>query len=137
MGFVDLRERGVRCILAEPRAQRKLSNVTLPTGARRRITLLGYVPPFWVMSHLAPAAYGFITKAFESRILAATVQLGIHMKQLLKNLVHEDSGQDVIEYVLLSTLIALSSLAVIRAYNVDIKGSLNGLGNSLTNAIGH
>lgn len=57
------------------------------------------------------------------------------MKQLLKNLVREDSGQDMIEYALVSALLALSSLAVIRAYNVSIKGAFNGLGNSLTNAI--
>jgi pilus assembly protein Flp/PilA len=57
------------------------------------------------------------------------------MKQLLKSLVHEDSGQDMIEYALVSALLALSLLAVIRAYNVSLKGAFNGLGNSLTNAI--
>jgi Flp pilus assembly pilin Flp len=57
------------------------------------------------------------------------------MKQLLKNLAREDSGQDMIEYVLVSALLALSSMAVLRAYNVDMKGTLNGLGTSLTNAI--
>jgi pilus assembly protein Flp/PilA len=57
------------------------------------------------------------------------------MTQLLKNLVREDSGQDLIEYALVSTLIALSLMAIIRAYDVDVKGAFNGLGNSLTNAI--
>jgi Flp pilus assembly pilin Flp len=57
------------------------------------------------------------------------------MKQLLKNLAREDSGQDMIEDVLVSALLALSCMAVIRAYNVDMKGTLNGLGTSLTNAI--
>jgi pilus assembly protein Flp/PilA len=59
---------------------------------------------------------------------------GENVKRLFQSLLHEDSGQDMIEYVLLSALIALSSLAVIRAYNVDIKGSLNYVGNQLTNA---
>ena len=57
------------------------------------------------------------------------------MKQLLKNLVCEDSGQDMIEYALVSTLLALSLLAVIRSYNLHIGTALNGLGTSLTNAI--
>jgi pilus assembly protein Flp/PilA len=57
------------------------------------------------------------------------------MKQLIKNLVREDSGQDMIEYALVSTLLALSLLAVIRSYNLHIGNTLNGLGTSLTNAI--
>jgi pilus assembly protein Flp/PilA len=58
------------------------------------------------------------------------------MKRLLKSLVHEDSGQDMIEYALLATLIAMSLLAVLRAYNANIKGAFNGLSNSLSNALG-
>ena len=57
------------------------------------------------------------------------------MKQFLKRLVQEDSGQDMIEYVLVSTLLALSLLAVIRSYNVNMQGTLNGLGNALTKAL--
>ncbi|MDP9049652.1 MAG: Flp family type IVb pilin [Acidobacteriota bacterium] len=57
------------------------------------------------------------------------------MKPLIQALIRDDSGQDMIEYALVSTLLALSLLAVIRAYNVDIKGSFNGLGNGLTNAM--
>lgn len=57
------------------------------------------------------------------------------MKQLFQALIREDSGQDMIEYALVSTLLALSLLAVIRSYNLHIINSLNGLGNQLTNAI--
>lgn len=57
------------------------------------------------------------------------------MKRLFQALIRDDSGQDMIEYALVSTLIAISLLAVIRSYNVNIKGAFNGLGNSLTNAI--
>jgi pilus assembly protein Flp/PilA len=57
------------------------------------------------------------------------------MKQFLKNLVREESGQDMIEYALVSTLLGLSVLAVLRAYNFNIAASFGGLGTSLTNAI--
>jgi pilus assembly protein Flp/PilA len=57
------------------------------------------------------------------------------MKQFLRNLVHEDSGQDMIEYALVSTLLALSLLAVIRSYNLKIGNAFGGIGTSLTNAI--
>jgi Flp pilus assembly pilin Flp len=57
------------------------------------------------------------------------------VKRLFHALIREDSGQDMIEYALVSTLLALSLLAVLRSYNVHIVNSLNGLGNQLTNAI--
>ncbi len=57
------------------------------------------------------------------------------MKQILRNLVRDDSGQDMIEYALVSTLLALSLLAVIRSYNVHVVNIFSGLGTSLTNAI--
>jgi pilus assembly protein Flp/PilA len=58
-----------------------------------------------------------------------------NMKRLFQDLIRDDSGQDMIEYALVSTLLALSLLAVLRSYNVHIVSSLNGLGNQLTNAI--
>jgi pilus assembly protein Flp/PilA len=56
------------------------------------------------------------------------------MKQLLKNLVREESGQDLIEYALVATLIALSSVAVMRAYRTNLTGLFNGIGIQLSNA---
>ena len=79
--------------------------------------------------------YSLITKAVETRPLLQLLDRDTHMKQILKRLVQEDSGQDMIEYVLVSTLLALSVLAVIRAYNVNIQGTLNGLGSALTKSI--
>jgi pilus assembly protein Flp/PilA len=57
------------------------------------------------------------------------------VKRLIQALIRDDSGQDMIEYVLVSALLALCLLAVLRSYNVNIISSLNGLGNQLTNAI--
>jgi pilus assembly protein Flp/PilA len=57
------------------------------------------------------------------------------VKRLFQALIRDDSGQDLIEYALVSAVLALSALAVLRSYNVHIISSLNGLGNQLTNAI--
>ena len=56
------------------------------------------------------------------------------MKQLLKRLVREESGQDMIEYVLVAALIGLSSVAVMRAYRVDLTNTFNTIGTQLANA---
>jgi pilus assembly protein Flp/PilA len=58
-----------------------------------------------------------------------------HVKRLFETLIRDDSGQDMIEYALVSTLLALSSMAVLRSYNVHIINSLGGVGSQLTNAI--
>jgi len=57
------------------------------------------------------------------------------MTRLLENLVRNDSGQDMIEYAMVAAIIGLSLIAVMRAYNTDIKGVFNWLGVSLTNSI--
>jgi pilus assembly protein Flp/PilA len=56
------------------------------------------------------------------------------MKQLLMRLVREDSGQDLIEYALVATLIALSSVAVMRAYRLNLSNVFGNIGTQLTNA---
>lgn len=87
------------------------------------------------MYHPAYPIYRLITKAVESRKPCCAIQPGKRMKQILKNLVRDDSGQDMIEYALVSTLLALSLLAVIRSYNVHVVNIFGGIGTSLTNAI--
>jgi pilus assembly protein Flp/PilA len=57
------------------------------------------------------------------------------MKQLLKNLATEDSGQDLIEYALIAAMVALGTQAVIRGTDTDIMKVFNGIGNQLTSAI--
>lgn len=58
-----------------------------------------------------------------------------HLIRRLRDLFQDESGQDTIEYVLVATLLALSAMAVLRAYNVHVVNTLNGLGNQLTKAI--
>jgi pilus assembly protein Flp/PilA len=57
------------------------------------------------------------------------------MKQLLKNLMTEDSGQDLIEYALVSALIGLGAIASITALKNSVTGAFNSIGNALTNAV--
>jgi len=57
------------------------------------------------------------------------------MKQLLKNLMTEDSGQDLIEYALVAALVGLGAIASITALKNSISSSFNSIGSALTNAV--
>lgn len=57
------------------------------------------------------------------------------MKQLLKNLMTEDSGQDLIEYALVAALVGLGAIASITALKNSISTSFNSIGSALTNAV--
>ncbi len=57
------------------------------------------------------------------------------MKQLLKQLVADESGQDLIEYALVAALVGLGALTAMRGLSNSVKNSYNGVGSSLTNAI--
>lgn len=55
-------------------------------------------------------------------------------KQLLKNLMVEDSGQDLIEYALVAALVGLGSVAAISGLSNSLSNTYNGVGSALTNA---
>jgi pilus assembly protein Flp/PilA len=57
------------------------------------------------------------------------------MKQLLKNLMTEDSGQDLIEYALVAALVGLGAIASITALKNSISTSFTSIGSALTNAV--
>jgi pilus assembly protein Flp/PilA len=57
-----------------------------------------------------------------------------NMKQLLKSLATEDSGQDLIEYALVAALVGLGSVAAISGLDNSLKNTYNGVGSALTNA---
>jgi pilus assembly protein Flp/PilA len=57
------------------------------------------------------------------------------MKQLFKNLITEESGQDLIEYALVAALVALGSVAAMSSLANSISNTFNAVGNSLTNAV--
>ena len=58
-----------------------------------------------------------------------------NMKQLLSNLIKEDSGQDLIEYALVAALIGLGSVASVGSLANAIMNTFNSVGSSLTNVI--
>jgi pilus assembly protein Flp/PilA len=57
------------------------------------------------------------------------------MKQLIAELMTDESGQDMIEYALIATLVGLSVTAVLKNYSGDVKTVFNNIGNTLTNAV--
>jgi len=58
----------------------------------------------------------------------------IDMKQLLKNLATDDSGQDLIEYALVAALVGLGAIASITTLKNSIANTFNSVGSQLTNA---
>jgi len=50
----------------------------------------------------------------------------------LKKLIHDDSGQDLIEYALVAALIALASVAAMKTLSGKISTEFTNVGNSLT-----
>jgi len=55
-------------------------------------------------------------------------------KQHFKNLVVEDSGQDLIEYALVAALVGLGSVAAISGLDNTLRNTYNGVSSALTNA---
>jgi pilus assembly protein Flp/PilA len=57
------------------------------------------------------------------------------MKHLLKMLVVEESGQDLIEYALVAALVGLGAVAAMKGLSNSIGNNFNAVGNALTNAV--
>jgi pilus assembly protein Flp/PilA len=57
-----------------------------------------------------------------------------NVKQILTNLMKEDSGQDLIEYALVAALVGLGAVASISGLSNSIGNTFNGVGTALTNA---
>ena len=56
-------------------------------------------------------------------------------KQLLNNLMTDESGQDLIEYALVAALVGLGAVASINTLSTKIGGAFNTVGNNLTSSI--
>jgi pilus assembly protein Flp/PilA len=57
-----------------------------------------------------------------------------NMTQLLKNLMTEESGQDLIEYALVAALVGLGAVASMQGLANSIATAFNGVGTALSNA---
>jgi pilus assembly protein Flp/PilA len=53
------------------------------------------------------------------------------MKLLFKNLLNDESGQDLIEYALIAALIALGAIVAMGSLSNKISNEFNAVGNSL------
>jgi len=56
------------------------------------------------------------------------------MKQLFKQFMQEESGQDLIEYALVAALVGLGAVASMQGLANNIGNTFNSIGNSLTSA---
>lgn len=57
------------------------------------------------------------------------------MKKLMKNLLHEESGQDLIEYALVAGLIGLAAVAAMSSLAGKISTAFSNVGSQLTSAV--
>ncbi len=55
--------------------------------------------------------------------------------ELIKNLIAEDSGQDLIEYALVAALVGLGTITAMKGLATSISNTFNGVGNAMTNAV--
>ncbi len=55
-----------------------------------------------------------------------------NLKQLLNNLVVDESGQDLIEYALVAALVGLGAVASMNSLAKSINTAFTNIGNSLT-----
>jgi len=57
------------------------------------------------------------------------------MKKLILNLMHEESGQDLIEYALVAGLIGLAAVAAMSGLATKIGTAFSTVGSQLTSAV--
>jgi len=58
-----------------------------------------------------------------------------NMKQILKNLMTEESGQDLIEYALVAALVGLGSVTAMGSLANSISTAFGGVGTALNSAV--
>ncbi len=58
-----------------------------------------------------------------------------NFKQLLNNLMVEESGQDLIEYALVAALVGLGAVASMRSLSTSIGSAFTSIGTTLTGAV--
>ena len=58
-----------------------------------------------------------------------------NLTQLLKNLMTEESGQDLIEYALVAALVGLGAVAAMKGLSNSIGNAFNNIGSTMTNSV--
>jgi pilus assembly protein Flp/PilA len=57
-----------------------------------------------------------------------------NLSVILRNLVNEESGQDLIEYALVAALVGLGAVAALNGLSNSIKNAFNAIGSGLTSS---
>lgn len=57
------------------------------------------------------------------------------LRSVLLGLLHDETGQDLIEYALVGGLIALGAVIAMSGLSTKIRSAYNTVGNNLTNAL--
>ncbi len=58
-----------------------------------------------------------------------------NFKQLVNNLISDESGQDLIEYALVASLVALGAVASMKTVASAINSSFNGISSAITSGV--
>jgi pilus assembly protein Flp/PilA len=58
-----------------------------------------------------------------------------NIKQILNNLIVEESGQDLIEYALVAALVGLGAVTSMKSLATSISTAFTSIGTSLTSAV--
>jgi pilus assembly protein Flp/PilA len=71
------------------------------------------------------------TKSHAARDRVSEFETENMMKLLFKNLMNDESGQDLIEYALIAALIALGAIVAMGSLSNKISNEFNSIGSSL------
>jgi pilus assembly protein Flp/PilA len=71
---------------------------------------------------------------FVERFLQAHLNVNVDRSMWL-DLLHGESGQDTMEYVLVAALVALGSVAVMKSFATTVSASVNTVNSGLTSDI--
>jgi pilus assembly protein Flp/PilA len=58
-----------------------------------------------------------------------------NLKQIVNNLISDESGQDLIEYALVAALVGLGAVASMKSIATSINSAFTSISTSLTSAI--
>ena len=58
-----------------------------------------------------------------------------NFKQIMNNLMVEESGQDLIEYALVAALVGLGAVASMKTLSTNIGSAFTSIGTTLTGAV--
>jgi pilus assembly protein Flp/PilA len=58
-----------------------------------------------------------------------------NFKQIMNNLINDESGQDLIEYALVAALVGLGAVASMKGIANSINSAFNSISSNLNNAV--